>query len=136
MTPDRRQFLTVSLAVAATSAGLAGCSGGTGDAPSINSPRTPVTLPVGDVPAGGGVILKGQGFVVTQPTQGDFKAFSAICPHQGCEVSSIAEGDIICGCHGSRFALADGSVKKGPATTGLGAAQVTHAGDTLTVSKD
>jgi nitrite reductase/ring-hydroxylating ferredoxin subunit len=40
------------------------------------------------------------------------------CSHRGC---SLAEGEldgetIVCGCHGSRFALADGAVIDGPAT--------------------
>ena len=40
------------------------------------------------------------------------------CSHRGC---SLAEGElrgetIVCGCHGSRFALADGAVIEGPAT--------------------
>lgn len=133
MTPDRRAFITVSLAAAAT--GLAGCSGDASDSPTVFDPSTPITLPVSDVPSGGGVILKGKGVVVTQPTDGEFKAFSAICPHQGCEVSNVAEGDIICGCHGSRFALADGAVKKGPATSGLSPATLTQSGDTLTVTQ-
>lgn len=132
MTPDRRAFLTVSLAAAAV--GLAGCSGDNSAAPSINDPQQPLTLPVADVPSGGGVILKGRGVVVTQPSDGDFRAFSAICPHQGCEVTAIVEADIVCGCHGSRFGLADGALKKGPATRGLDPATVTRAGDTLTVT--
>lgn len=132
MTPDRRQFLTVSLAAAAV--GLAGCSGDQTGTPTMNDPSQPVTLPVADVPSGGGVILKGQGFVVTQPTDGQFKAFRSTCPHQGCEVTHVNEGEIICGCHGSRFDLASGDVTRGPATTGLGAATVTQDGDTLTVT--
>lgn len=131
MPPRRREFLiTAGLAAAVT--GLAGCTG-KGQAPGINTPRQPVTLPVAEVPRGSGVILKNKGYVVVQPTEGEFKAFSAICPHQGCEVSNIVDRDIVCGCHGSRFALADGSVKQGPATTGLGPAKVSRDGDTLTV---
>jgi nitrite reductase/ring-hydroxylating ferredoxin subunit len=41
------------------------------------------------------------------------------CSHRGC---SLAGGDveadaIVCNCHGSRFALEDGRVLRGPATT-------------------
>jgi len=57
--------------------------------------------------------------VVTQPVSGTFKAFSATCTHQGCAVSEVANGTINCPCHGSRFAVADGSVTAGPATTPL-----------------
>lgn len=40
------------------------------------------------------------------------------CSHRGCALSEgTVEGDeIVCACHGSRFALADGSVRRGPAT--------------------
>jgi Rieske Fe-S protein len=68
---------------------------------------------VEEVPVGGGVI-KGK-FVVTQPTKGTFKAFSSVCPHQGCNVNEINDGQIICPCHQSRFSVKDGSVKGGPA---------------------
>jgi len=57
--------------------------------------------------------------VVTQPTAGDFKAFSATCTHQGCKVKSVADGNIVCPCHGSKFAIADGSVTNGPAKSPL-----------------
>jgi nitrite reductase/ring-hydroxylating ferredoxin subunit len=49
------------------------------------------------------------------------ESFSALhdrCSHRGCSLSEgRVEGDaIVCGCHGSRFALDDGSVLQGPAT--------------------
>ena len=33
---------------------------------------------------GGGTIFPDEQIVVTQPTEGDFKAFTAVCTHQGC----------------------------------------------------
>ncbi|MEU9385685.1 Rieske (2Fe-2S) protein [Streptomyces sp. NPDC048279] len=87
-----------------------------------------------DIPEGGGTIYKDQSVVVTQPTSGTYKAFSTKCPHAGCAVSSIADGAIVCPCHGSEFAIADGSVKKGPATTGLTAANITVSGDRITLA--
>ena len=47
--------------------------------------------------------------MVTQPTEGDFKAFTAVCTHQGCLVEPAATASIPCPCHGSRFSLEDGS---------------------------
>jgi Rieske Fe-S protein len=44
-------------------------------------------------------------------------ALSAICTHQSCAVGA-SNGQILCPCHGSEFAL-DGSVIKGPATRPL-----------------
>ena len=90
--------------------------------------------PVGDIPEGGGKIFKDHSVVVTQPASGTFKAFSTRCPHQGCAVSSISGGVIVCPCHGSEFSVTDGSVKKGPATTGLAAENVTVSGDSITLA--
>ncbi|MEU9246556.1 Rieske (2Fe-2S) protein [Streptomyces shenzhenensis] len=87
-----------------------------------------------DIPEGGGTIYKDQAVVVTQPASGTFKAFSTKCPHAGCAVTSIANGEIVCPCHGSKFAIADGSVKHGPATTGLTAADITVSGDQISLA--
>ena len=72
-----------------------------------------VLVAAADVPKGGGVI-KGN-YVITQPASGQFKAFSKICTHQGCDVNKIDGGVISCPCHGSEFSIEDGSVKGGPA---------------------
>lgn len=68
-----------------------------------------------EVPVGGGVVVADRNLVATQPTEGTFKVFSAICPHQGCPVTKVAGGTIDCPCHGSRFSIEDGSVTQGPA---------------------
>ncbi|MFE0513927.1 Rieske (2Fe-2S) protein [Streptomyces sp. NPDC058964] len=81
-----------------------------------------------DIPEGGGKIFKAQGVVVTQPTAGQYKAFSAKCTHAGCAVGSVADGVIVCPCHNSHFSAADGSVKRGPATQPLAAAKITVSG--------
>jgi Rieske Fe-S protein len=81
-----------------------------------------------DVPVGGGKVFADQKVVVTQPAQGDFKAFSAVCTHQGCTVDEVADGTINCPCHGSKFKIADGSVSDGPATKPLPAEQITVSG--------
>jgi len=40
------------------------------------------------------------------------------CSHRGCSLSEgrIEGEEVVCACHGSRFALADGSIRRGPAT--------------------
>jgi Rieske Fe-S protein len=42
-----------------------------------------------DVPEGGGTVFREQKVVVTQPEAGDFKAFTAVCTHQGCLVDRV-----------------------------------------------
>lgn len=73
-----------------------------------------------DVPVGGGTVLTDQKVVLTQPEKGEFKAFTAVCTHQGCVVASVAEGTINCGCHGSQFAIEDGANVGGPNGTAGG----------------
>ncbi len=84
-----------------------------------------------DIPEGGGKVFAEQKVVVTQPTAGEFKAFSAACTHQGCAVKDIKDDVIICPCHDSRFSATDGSVKKGPATKPLPAMKITVEGDSI-----
>ncbi|GLP63954.1 MULTISPECIES: Rieske (2Fe-2S) protein [unclassified Streptomyces] len=87
-----------------------------------------------DIPEGGGKIFKDSGVVVTQPTAGEFKAFSSKCTHQGCAVTGITDGVITCPCHKSEFSVADGSVKKGPATQPLPEEKITVSGDSITLA--
>ncbi|SEF12844.1 Rieske (2Fe-2S) protein [Streptomyces sp. Ag109_O5-10] len=86
-----------------------------------------------DIPEGGGTIFKDHKIVVTQPTKGEFKAFSAICTHEGCTVSRVVDGTIDCPCHGSKFHIADGSVAHGPATRPLPAESITVSGNSITM---
>jgi Rieske Fe-S protein len=92
------------------------------------------TIAAADVPVGGGTILAEDMVVVTQPTEGEFMAFSAVCTHQGCPVQSISDGTINCQCHGSAFAIEDGSVVNGPATRPLESKSVSVEGDSVRVS--
>ena len=104
------------------------------------TPKASPTVPDGpsvaasEVPVGSGVILDDEDYVVTQPTKGEFKAFSRICTHNRCPVSEVSGEDIVCRCHGSRFSVRDGSVVRGPAKKPLAAAAVTVAGGQVVVT--
>ncbi|MET8750904.1 Rieske (2Fe-2S) protein [Streptomyces sp. NPDC004667] len=82
-----------------------------------------------EIPVGGGVVLKEQKLVVTQPTAGSFRCFSAVCTHQGCLVNKPENGLMHCPCHGSEFQASDGAVVKGPATLPLPEKKITVASD-------
>jgi Rieske Fe-S protein len=105
---------------AATTSGTDSSSGSGSNAGGAKPPIAKTA----DVPVGGGKILTDQKIVVTQPQAGTFKAFSAVCTHQGCTVSEIKGGTINCPCHGSKFHVADGSVARGPAAQPLAAVNV------------
>ena len=140
----RRSVLAGAAGVSAAAA-LTACGGG-GDSSSGGTPANTGTPAAGgttgggggatlgktsDVPVGSGKIFTDQQVVVTQPTAGEFKAFTAVCTHNQCLVTSIANGTIICPCHGSKYAIADGSVKDGPAPAPLPAKTVKVEGGNL-----
>jgi Rieske Fe-S protein len=142
MMPDEpeltRRAVVAGSGMLAASAALAACStygdqasqaGSAGSGtPSADGERLAATSAI---PVGGGTVFEDQQVVVTQPTRGTFKAFSATCTHQGCTVNKVAGGTINCPCHGSKFAIADGSVKQGPARQPLEPRQVTVSGSDL-----
>lgn len=84
-----------------------GGSGGGGGSTSAT------TVSAADVPVQGGVVVE-EKYVVTQPTKGDFKAFSAICTHMGCVVAGVKKNTITCACHGSTFDAETGEPTSGP----------------------
>lgn len=125
--PSRR---TVVAAVGAAGIALTLNACGSDDEASTGSSGT-VLGKTADIPEGGGKIFKDAGVVVTQPTAGEFKAFSSKCTHQGCAVTGVANGVITCPCHKSEFSVTDGSVQKGPATQPLPEEKVTVSGDSI-----
>jgi Rieske Fe-S protein len=84
-----------------------------------------------DIPVGGGMIFTDEKIVVTQPVEGEFKAFSAVCTHVGCLCNKVANGTIDCPCHGSEFKITNGAVVAGPAPSPLPARAITVSGDKI-----
>jgi Rieske Fe-S protein len=93
-------------------------------------PKKDATVPgivlgaVSEIPVGGGKIYTAAKVVVTQPTRGQYKAFSAVCTHVGCIMSEVADGTIDCPCHGSEFKITTGAVVTGPAPAPLPKKQI------------
>lgn len=107
--------------------GTSGSSGG--GAPS----GTPVKTAA--VPVGGGVINASALFVVTQPSAGQFKAFSATCTHQGCTVTRVENGFIDCPCHQSQFDITTGRpTSASQARSPLPAKTATVSGDSVYIA--
>ncbi|GAA5032805.1 Rieske 2Fe-2S domain-containing protein [Actinopolymorpha pittospori] len=153
----RRRVLSGVAAVGATVPLLAACGGsdtgaGSGDTTTTTDDSSPTQTPndaaapgddatkggggdalatTSQVPVNGGMVFKDQKVVVTQPSAGTFKAFSAVCTHMGCTVAGVQDGTINCPCHGSMFSAADGSVKGGPATKPLAAVKIQVDGDSI-----
>jgi Rieske Fe-S protein len=88
-----------------------------------------VLAAVADVPEGGGIIAGD--YVITQPAAGTYKAFSKVCTHQGCDVSKVDGGVIICPCHNSEFSIQTGAPQNGPARQALPETKVKVDGDNI-----
>jgi Rieske Fe-S protein len=108
---------TTSAGAAPTSAATS--AGGQSGGGSGSGANAQVLTPTSAIPVGSGKIFSAQKVVVTQPSSGEFKAFSAVCTHMGCIVNQISNGTIDCPCHGSQFSIKDGSVVGGPAPSPL-----------------
>jgi Rieske Fe-S protein len=98
------------------------------------SPAADALASTSDIEVGGGAIFADEEVVVTQPTEGEFKCFTAVCTHQGCLVATVSDGTINCDCHGSKYSIEDGSVVKPPAPDPLAEAEVTVSGDRVVVT--
>ncbi|MFF6835053.1 MULTISPECIES: Rieske 2Fe-2S domain-containing protein [unclassified Streptomyces] len=146
---SRRTVLLAAAALTATGCGADGDDDGGGTATATpEAPETPeasespdspeddgeALARTSEIPVGGGAVFPEEKVVVTQPTAGEFKAFSAVCTHQGCLVNKVADGTIDCPCHGSKFRVADGSVVTGPATRPLPAERIDVSGGTITLA--
>lgn len=136
----RRTTLAGAAGLTASLPLLAACGGGGRSSASgqdkqatRNKPGT-VVGPTSDVPVGGGKIYGDLNVVVTQPEAGTFKAFSATCTHQGCQVSSVDHQAIMCRCHFSKFSIENGSVEGGPAPAPLPSVPITVANDQITLA--
>lgn len=127
--------LGVAVLGGCASAGSGGGSGGAGSPGSVPSKiKGKVIAKKADIPVRGGKVFVDYKLVITQPAKGTFKAFSAVCTHQGCTVGDVDRNVIHCPCHGSEFSAEDGSVKQGPAKRQLKEFTVEENGDGLAVT--
>ena len=82
---------------------------------------------------GGALVVATAGAVVVNDG-GTLRAYSVVCPHTGCDIDRVEPApadsgrsgpEIVCPCHGARFAL-DGAVLQGPARKPLTPLAVTR----------
>jgi Rieske Fe-S protein len=111
---------------AATTPAGSAAGGAASSAPAAN-----VLAATSKIPVGGGAIFPGPKVVVTQPTAGEFKAFSAVCTHMGCIVNQVSNGTIDCPCHGSQYSITTGDVVAGPAPRPLPAQPIKVSGGSV-----
>jgi Rieske Fe-S protein len=142
-TADRRTVLrTTALGVAAAGIGAtaAACSSsnsmpqgsnattaqttGTGAASGSGSGSGSTLATTSQVPVKGGFINQGVAVVVTQPSAGEYKAFTAVCTHAQCIVGTVSNNVIQCPCHNSQYSASTGEVIGGPAPAPLAAKSI------------
>lgn len=114
-----RRDVLAGLGVLGATVALAACGPSTPEQVTVEGGPAGAVARVDDVPVGGAVSarLDETNLIVAQPEAGVFVAHSARCPHEGCRVAPDG-GELRCPCHGSTFEL-DGTLVRGPATTGL-----------------
>jgi Rieske Fe-S protein len=153
--PSRRQFLQLA-ALAGGVAFVGGCAN-SGSAQLADSPATSngpgsTYSPIKAIEKpdhsvlipGGGKLAPGTALafvlgsnnpgILYATKNGELKAISALCTHQGCTVRwQSADQPLICPCHGSEFDL-NGKVEKGPATEALPTYAARKKGDDAIIS--
>ncbi len=119
----------------ASGAGGGGETAGASEGASSGSGSGGSKVPPGAVRLGSGKRLpSGQAATYSDPadgspdilirdSEGNLKAFSAVCTHAGCTVG-YEGGVIVCPCHGGEYSAETGEVIAGPPPTGLAPKQV------------
>ena len=120
---SRRTFL-VATATTAMGAFLAACASDGGSPEGVHIEPDEVPL--------GSAVIKGE-YIIAQPEEGKFHAYSRICPHQGARIGVVDGNTVICKAHGSVFDIATGNPVAGPSREPLAGASIAQEGTGLIV---
>ncbi len=117
-----------SAAGGSTSGSTPSASAGSGSGGGSSLPAGAVKLGPGSrLPSGQAATYSdpadGSPDILIRDSEGNLKAFSAVCTHAGCTVG-YEGGTIICPCHGGEYSAETGEVIAGPPPTGLAPKQV------------
>ncbi|UIZ92134.1 Rieske (2Fe-2S) protein [Corynebacterium sp. CNCTC7651] len=118
MTTCSRRLFLAGTATTFAGAFLAAC----GQAPNDEIAKT-------QVPVGSAVIL--DRVIIAQPTEGNFVAYSAVCPHQQSKITVVQGDTVRCTKHGSTFSIEDGAVLQGPSLNPMTEVKLVDQGDTV-----
>jgi len=152
-----RRLFVIDSAAALAAAALAACGGGGGDGgvtgPPIGYiPPPPNTMTPGVTTSGSTIVIdltvqtgltnpngfvlipEARAFVIHVGASDDYRAFTSVCTHEGCDVDNFSGGRIRCPCHGSQYDN-NGAVVVGPAPSALRRFAATRSGNTLTITK-
>jgi len=124
-----RRGLLVVIASGAASIGLTGL----GEV-AANAAKTYTVCKTSAVPVKSGKTFSvgGKKILITQPKKGTFKAFVAVCTHQGGALNGASNNEIVCNLHGARFDATTGA-GTAPAPMPLGKVSVSVSGGSVKV---
>ncbi len=103
-----RRGLLVSLASGLAAIGLTGLG-----AQVSNAAKTFTVCKTSAIPVKGGKTFSvgGNKVLITQPKKGSFRAYVAVCTHQGGALNGAENNEIACNLHGAKFDAATGMAK-------------------------
>ena len=103
-----RRGLLVAFATGMAAIGLTGLS-----EVAANAAKTYTVCKTNAVPVRSGKTFSvgGRKILITQPKKGTFKAFVAVCTHQGGALNGAKNNEIVCNLHGARFDATTGAAK-------------------------
>ena len=147
----RREFCVHAITLVGVASLVESCGGGgSPTGPSSNAPDLPVisngtvangrltltidaSSPLNNVGSAAFVNAGGQRLLVAHPGVDTFSAVTAICTHEGCDVTKYQNGTYVCPCHGSEYSTS-GAVTKGPATRSLSSFPTQFTNSVLTIT--